>query len=206
MSPSSLAPASRRALGIGLIVGILACGVGCGPAVEFNGDVVEPAVKPTLTGTNWSGETFDLSSLEGDVVLVFFGYTYCPDVCPMTLHKMTQLKAKLGSAGEDLKVVFASVDPYRDSVEKLSQYVPNFDPSFYGVHLDEDELDAAKDSFGLTVQYSQPQDGPGSDSFYYVDHTGSYFVLDRTGALRLKYPPNATVDLLWPDIRYLLES
>lgn len=178
----------------------------CGSSFEFNGDLVETEEAPQLFGTNWNGEPFDLATLEGDVVVVFFGYTFCPDVCPMTLHKMTQLREKLGSSGADLQVVFASVDPHRDTVEKLSQYVPNFAQDFYGVHLDFDQLETAKDSFALTVQYGQPKDGPGTDSYYYVDHTGNYFILDRSGTLRLKYPPNATVDLMWPDIEHLLGS
>jgi len=180
--------------------------VACGSKFEFNGDLVEDPAPPRLVGTNWDGEVFDLASLQGDVVVVFFGYTFCPDVCPLTLHKMTQLREKLGSAGADLQVVFASVDPHRDSVEKLSQYVPNFEEDFYGIHLDFDQLETAKDSFGLSVQYGQPKDGPGTDSYYYVDHTGNYFVLDRSGDLHLKYPPNATVDLMWPDIEHLLGS
>jgi len=188
------------------LVALAALIVGCDPGYEFNGDVASSATPPTLVGTNWDGEAFDLESLHGHVVIVFFGYTYCPDICPMTLHKMSQLREQLGASAEELEVVFASVDPHRDTVEKLSQYVPNFDSQFYGLHLDFDQLDAAKESFNLTVQYGQPEDGPGTDSYYYVDHTGFYFVLDRSGKLRVTFPPNATVELFRPDIEYLLGS
>ena len=114
------------------------------------------ATTPVLTGVNWNTEPFELGQIEGSVGIVFFGYSYCPDVCPMTLAKMKQLYGKLGERAEDVSVVFVSVDPYRDSVDKLANYVPNFDERFYGIRLEQEELDVAQDSFGLAVQFGQP--------------------------------------------------
>ena len=179
--------------------------LGCQPAARLGGDVVEPPVPaPEVSGTNWDGRPFRLADVRGKVAIVFFGYTYCPDVCPFTLAKLKQLHARLGPRADDVAVVFMSVDPHRDTVEKLSQYVPNFDHRFFGVRLDTDELDVAIEGFDLTVQYGQPKDGPGTPSFYYVDHTGTYFVIDREGRLREKFPPNATVEEMLPDIETLL--
>jgi protein SCO1/2 len=187
-----------------LCLGILAA---CAKTVPFRGEVVDPPTPaPSIVGTNWNGDAFDLGQLQGKVVVLFFGYTLCPDVCPFTLAKLKKVKAELGSAAADLAVVFVSVDPHRDSVHKLAHYVPNFDPSFYGVHLEPHDLDLLSDSFGLTVQYGQPKDGPGTDSFYYVDHTGTYFVFDRQGRLRLKHPPSAKAEDLLPDLQALLAS
>jgi protein SCO1/2 len=181
--------------------------VGCRQAETFNGEVVDSSGEPLeLAGLNWNGERFRLSDHQGQVVIVFFGYTYCPDVCPFTLAKMKQLYAKLGERAEDVAVVFVSVDPHRDTVEKLADYVPSFDERFYGVRLEFDELDTVSEDFDLTVQYGQPKDGPGTDSYYYVDHTGTFFVFGRDGRLRLKYPPNTQADEMLPDVEALLTS
>ncbi len=181
--------------------------VGCRPSQKFNGEVVEPAQPaPELTGVNWDGKPFRLSEHSGKVTVVFFGYTYCPDVCPFTLAKMKQIYSKLGDQAAGMQVVFASVDPQRDTVEKLSRYVPSFDRRFYGLRLEPKDIEAATKGFGLTVQYGQPKNGPESKSYYYVDHTGTFFVLDRAGRLRLKFPPNATVEQMLPDLEKLLAT
>jgi protein SCO1/2 len=177
----------------------------CKPAQKFNGEVVEPAQPaPELSGVNWDGKPFKLSEHRGKVAVVFFGYTYCPDVCPFTLAKFKQIYGELGDRAEDLKVVFVSVDPQRDTVEKLSRYVPAFDRRFYGLRLESKELDAATKGFDLSIQYGAPKHGLETDSFYLVDHTGTFFVIDREGRLRLKFPPNATAEQMLPDLEKLL--
>lgn len=187
---------------------VAAYATGCAPREsEFNGQVIEPPEPaPELTGVNWDGEPFHLSDRRGKVSVVFFGFTYCPTICPMTLNKMKQLEQGLGEQAEDLEVVFVSVDPHRDTVKKLADYVPNFDPSFYGVRLTFDQLDKAMEDFDLTVQYGQPKEGPGTDSYYFVDHTGSYLVVDREGKLRLRYPPTTKPEDMRQDLEVLLES
>lgn len=184
---------------------LLLLGLGCSPAERFNGEEVRPAEEPReLAGTNWDGEPFRLASQRGKVAVVFFGYTYCPDICPFTLVKMKRIYRELGDRAEEVAVVFASVDPGRDSVAKLAEYVPNFDSRFYGVRLEGEDLEAARREFGLTVTYGQPRQGPGTDSYYYVDHTGALFALDRQGRLRLEYPPTVTVERMLPDLERLL--
>jgi protein SCO1/2 len=179
----------------------------CQPQVSWNGTAVEPVVNaPELVGTNWNGEPFALSDLEGKVAVVSFGYTFCPDVCPFTLFKMKQLLGALGERAKEVAVVFVSVDPHRDTLEKMAEYVPGFDERFYGVRLEHHELDTVKEAWDLTVQYGQPKDGPGTDTYYYVDHTGTYFVVDQDGRLRLEFPPNATVEDLEPDLVTLLDT
>jgi protein SCO1 len=179
--------------------------LGCQAAPSFHGQVVEPAVAaPELAGTNWDGQPFKLSELQGKVRIVFFGYTFCPDVCPFTLAKMKEIYAALGERADDVAMVFVSVDPHRDTLEKLASYVPSFDRRFFGLRLEFDELDQVIEDFDLTVQYGQPKDGPGTDSFYYVDHTGTFFLIDREGRFRVTFPPNATVEQMLPDIELLL--
>jgi len=196
--------AAHLCAAVTVLLALLACGV---PRQAFRGEVVaDPQPAPLLVGTNWDGQSFDLASQQGKVTLVFFGYTFCPDVCPFTLAKMKQVYARLGDRAAEVSVVFASVDPHRDSVTKLADYVPNFDPRFYGLYLDFQQLDRVKEAWGLTVQYGQPKDGPGTDSFYYVDHTGTFFILDRQGRLRLKFGPKAAVDDLVADLETLLSD
>lgn len=184
----------------------LVVATGCQPAHQWRGKAVEPKPAPPLVGTNWDGERFTLADLEGRVAVVFFGYTFCPDVCPFALHKMKQIRERLGERGDRLAVVFVSVDPHRDTVEKLASYVPNFHSDFYGLRLEFDELETVQEEWAVTVQYGQPKDGPGTDSYYYVDHTGTYFVVDPQGKVRLEFPPNAAVDDLLPDIEALLDA
>ena len=195
----------------GALLAALIALVGCQPqkaAHQWNGEVVEPPTPAAeMHGVNWDGEPFRFSDTKGKVTVLFFGYTFCPDICPFTLAKMKQIYASLGDErASEVAMVFVSVDPHRDTVEKMARYVPNFDQRFYGIRLEFDELDNVQDGFGVTVQYGQPKDGPGSDSFYYVDHTGTFFIYDQAGMLRLKFPPNATADKMLPDIEALLEE
>src|SRR5262245_58947626 len=131
----------------------LALVAACRPSERFNGQVVEPArPAPRLAGVNWNGRRFDLGDLRGRVAVVFFGYTFCPDICPFALAKMKRVVAELGPAADGLDVVFASVDPQRDTVEKLAGYVPSFDRRFYGLRLEPPEVDAVARRLGLAGQ------------------------------------------------------
>jgi protein SCO1/2 len=179
------------------------CGAS-GPKHTWRGtSIVPPTPASALQGTNWDGSEFDLAALDGKVRIVFFGYTFCPDVCPFALAKMKQLYGALGERADEVAVVFVSVDPQRDSVEKLSRYIPGFDQRFYGVRLESDELDAVAEGFGVTVRYSRPPDG-GDENRYFVDHTGNFFVIDPQGRLRVTFPSNAAHTDMLPDVEYLL--
>lgn len=192
-----------RSIGSILFLGGL---VACGPTHDWRGEAVEAVVAPPLEGRNWNGERFSLDQLQGKAVVVFYGYTFCPDVCPFTLAKLKQVKTQLGDSADQLEVVFVSVDPHRDSVEKLASYVPRFDDSFYGLRLEFDELETVQEDWDITVQYGQPKDGPGTDSYYYVDHTGTYFLIDPAGHLRVTFPPNAKAEDLAADLQALINA
>jgi protein SCO1/2 len=181
--------------------------LGCARSPRFHGQELEPLRKvPQIAGVNWDGKPFRLSDQQGKVAVVFFGYTYCPDVCPFTLAKMKQLYRRLGARADGVEVVFVSVDPQRDTVDKLAQYVPGFDRRFYGVRIESEPLEATLKSFEATVKYGLPKGGLETNTFYLVDHTATFFVVDRQGRLRLKYSPNVTVDQLVPDFEALLAS
>ena len=174
----------------------------CNPAYEYKGAVVDPLRKaPEIVGTNWDDSSFRLSDHRGKAVILFFGYTSCPDICPFTLHRMKRLYAQLGPQAEELAVVFVSVDPDRDSKDKLGKYVPGFDPRFFGPYLGR-SLSATMRAYDVVAKKQKPQ----SSGFYAVDHTGTIFVIDPQGMLHLKFPHDAPVDDLLPDVLHLLKS
>lgn len=178
----------------------------CRRSPKFHGEVMEGERKPELAGTNWDGQPFRLSDHRGKVEIVFFGYTYCPDVCPFTLAKMKQLMGRLGARAANVDVVFVSVDPQRDSVEKLAAYVPSFDRRFYGLRIGPEALPTAIKAFDASVRYGQPKGGLETDTNYFVDHTANFFIVDGQGELRLRFPPNATIDQMLADIETLLTA
>jgi protein SCO1/2 len=179
---------------------------GCEPSYDFRGSVVEPPVQARdITGTNWTGERFSLAQLRGKVVVIFFGYTSCPDVCPLTLSKMKALRAKLGDRADGFSVVFVSADPERDTVGKLADYVPAFHPAFFGLNLDRGELKAALDGLAAAVISNRPPEGEFG-GYYTVDHTSTLFVIDQQGMLRVRLRHDQAVDEMLSDIEHLLDG
>jgi len=129
-----------------------------------------------------SGEPFERSRLEGRWSLLFFGYTSCPDVCPTTLQSLAQIKPELEAAG-DVQVVFVSVDPARDPVERLREYVGFFDPSFEGVTGSKEEIDGLTGELGVYYAVRAPESDQPADAGYLVDHASSLFLIDPEARL-----------------------
>ena len=127
------------------------------------------------------GAPFTRARLDGRWTLLFFGYTHCPDVCPITLSVLKNAKARMADAGsgEPVQVVFVSVDPARDSLEQLGAYVTYFDPEFLGVTGEEANLKALARQLGVLYIRAEP-DANGS---YTVDHTAALFLIDPRGHL-----------------------
>jgi protein SCO1/2 len=184
-----------------LVLALLQC-LSCEPEHVFRGSVVGlPTPAPEIDGTNWDGEPFSLDALQGRIAIVFFGYASCPDVCPFTLAKLATLRRQLGMAGEDLAVILVSVDPERDDLATLAEYVPSFDPSFFGVRIEPARLEAVTKGWFVGVR-KQPPVSPGG--YYTVDHTGTLFVVDRSGQLRVRISQAAELSDILPDVAYLL--
>lgn len=179
----------------------------CSQPHEFVGTLIEPPrPAPQAQGVNWDGTPFTFQDLEGKVALVFFGYTSCPDICPTTLGEFKRIKSMLTEdEQQNVAFVMVSVDPERDTVERLAQYVPAFDDSFYGVRFEEGLLEEVKKSYSI---YSEKVDEKEATSQmgYLVDHTASTLVLNREGGFRLSLSYGTDVNTILPDIRQLLKE
>jgi protein SCO1/2 len=145
--------------------------------------VFRPPANPlAVTGkpfalTSTTGETFTEASLKGTPSLVFFGYTFCPDVCPTTLAETVAWREELGLGYEDLRTIFVTVDPERDTKEVLTDYLGGFDPAVIGLVGTPEQTEAAKAAFAVM---SEKVDS--GDEFYLVNHTASVFLINRDGS------------------------
>lgn len=174
---------------------------------QYAGTVFEDANPASpIRGQNYDGAPFDLAQLIGEPVLLFFGYTFCPDICPLTMMELAAAKEALEkeapALGAALKVVFVSVDPRRDSLARLEPYIHAFDPRFFAVRVPETELEALKQGYGL---YTGPAEGHSLDDEYYLlDHTSRVFLIDREGNWRALFSADVTAEALAADLQELL--
>jgi protein SCO1/2 len=149
-----------------------------------------------------SGKRTTLADFKGKVVVLFFGYTHCPDVCPGTLAELALVKQQLGADGDRMQVVFVTLDPERDRPEILKEYVPAFDPTFVGLYGDADAT--ARTAKDFKVYYKKvPGSGSGT---YTLDHTAAAFVFDPQGRLRLFASYGQDPEALVHDIKQLLRE
>ncbi|HXZ55824.1 MAG TPA: SCO family protein [Burkholderiales bacterium] len=174
---------------------------GCtGPGPSFkNTDITGADYGRELTLTDHTGKTRTLADFRGKVVVVFFGYTHCPDVCPTTLAELKVAREQLGDDGKRVQVLFVTVDPERDTRELLANYVPAFDPSFLGLYGDAAATARVAKEFKVFYQKA-PGKTPGS---YTVDHSSGSYVFDPQGRLRLLVRPGNVSNLV-ADLRILL--
>lgn len=183
-----------------LMVVVAACGQPA--AVKFRlTDVTGANFGKALALTDHNGKPRSLADFRGKVVVIFFGFTQCPDVCPTTLAQMGKVVKELGADGGKVQVLFVSVDPERDTPELLRQYVTAFHPSFIGLSGDAEATARTTKEFKIYVN-KQPTKSGG----YTVDHSAGTFILDQQGRLRLFAQHNAGAALLLEDIRTLLKA
>jgi protein SCO1/2 len=192
-----------RALAYWALVLVLAALAGCGkgePRFQLT-DVTGADFGKELNLTDHHGKARTLQDFRGKVVVVFFGFTHCPDVCPTTMNDLALVMKELGPDAQRVQVLFVTVDPERDTPQVLAQYVPAFHPSFLGLHGNAEATARAAKSFKVFYQ-KQPQAG-GS---YTVDHAAGTYILDQEGRLRLFGQYGAGPQTLLHDIRALLAS
>lgn len=190
----------RRREVFALAVVIVAALAGCGSepgesgptATPLPGTVLDPPKDVAdFTLTDQRGESFTLSELRGKAVLLFFGYTNCPDVCPTTLSEFKRVKQELGDDADRVAFVFVSVDGARDTPERLAAYVGAFDPSFIGLTGDDVSIRSIAQDYGVFFQ----RQTYANDANYLVDHTASTFVVGPEGRLRvvIRYGTDPTI-------------
>ena len=150
--------------------------------------------------TDHNGQLRSLKDLRGKVVVVFFGFTQCPDVCPTSMQELAEVKAALGADGERLQGIFISVDPERDTLELLKAYMENFDPSFLALRPTPEQLPALTKDFKI---YYKKVDGTTPTS-YSMDHSAGSYLYDPQGRLRVYHRYGSGAEALTEDVRLLL--
>jgi protein SCO1/2 len=152
--------------------------------------------------TDHNGQVRHLTDFAGKVVVLFFGYTQCPDVCPTTMTELAGVKKALGKDGDRLQALFVSIDPQRDTPDVLKGYMANFDPSFVALSASPDKLAELAKEYKI---YYKKVDGKSATS-YTMDHSAGSYVYDTKGQLRLFTRYGADPKGLTEDVRILLKQ
>ena len=166
----------------------------------FNAQVMQGVDAPDIELQGSNGQPVSLADFEDQVVVVYFGYTFCPDVCPITLSKLARARAMLGDDADDVQVVMVTVDPERDTPEVLREYAARFDPTFLGLTGDPADIDRIATIYGVYYQAVDTESKAG----YLVDHTSTVMVIDRSGELKLLVSFDATDNEIAEDLSYLV--
>lgn len=187
-----------------LAAGLAACdqlGMGAAGKPVFKGvDLTGAEYARSLSLPDQDGRTRSLADFKGKVVVVFFGYTQCPDVCPTTMAELAEVKRSLGAEGDRVQGVFVSVDPERDTAALLKAYLASFDPSFVALRGSEEQVKAAAKEFKV---YFAKVPGKTPES-YTMDHTAASFIFDTQGRVRVFSRYGAGAQALAEDIKLLL--
>ncbi|MBV9397947.1 MAG: SCO family protein [Bryobacterales bacterium] len=151
--------------------------------------------------TDHNGQRFELSSLRGKAVLIFFGYTSCPDACPTTLSKLSSVYRRLGADAKNVKTLYISVDPGRDTPAVLKEDLGSFELDALGLTGSKPEIDKVVALYGATYEIIPT---PDSAAKYTVAHSTTIYALDRDGRTRMEFPYEATVDQIVAGLRKVL--
>ena len=194
-------------VGIGsfLLVGIVAVlAIFLGKPASFlgatYGEPYPPA--PEFALARADGTSFQLSERRGEVVLLFFGYTSCPDVCPTTLAELNQALTQLGADADRVQVVFITVDPGRDTPQRVQEYVNHFNSEFVGLSGTEEELTKVWTDYGVFREVVEGTSALG----YLVNHTARVTLIDADGNLRISFSFEMPVDDIVHDLKLILKE
>ena len=152
--------------------------------------------------TDFNGQPRSLADYKGKVVVVFFGFTQCPDVCPTSMQELAEVKRSLGADGDRLQGIFVTVDPERDTAEVLKAYMGNFDPSFLALRGSPEQLAAVAKDFKI---YYKKVEGK-TDTSYTMDHSAGSYVYDPAGRLRVYHRYGSGAQALAADVATLLKE
>ncbi len=166
---------------------------GCAP--KFNGGVIDPPLPaPDIQMADHNGHEFKLSDYRGKLVLVFFGYTNCPDECPATMAHLKLALEALGDKAQNIQVVMVTTDPVRDTPQALKDFLAHFSPTFIGIPGTPEQLEKVWKDYGVTVLNG----GETHSSFTYV--------IDKKGDIRETFTPDTTSDEMASDLKILLKE
>jgi protein SCO1/2 len=157
----------------------------------------------TFRMTSDLGKPVTAATYRGKVVVLYFGYTHCPDVCPLTLVHLHTVLQRLGKGADDVRILFVTVDPTRDTVPVLRQYVTAFDPRIVGLTGSQDEIAKLAKRYRSFYQRETPKTASGE---YEVTHSSAIYIFDREGRARLLATPGSTNDAIFHDLKILVEQ
>jgi len=207
---------SSRLVTLGLVLGAVVVGLITARLLLsafqphfYAGTVLQsPTSAPALDGLALAnGEPLDMAAFEGDVVMLYFGYTNCPDVCPTTLSTAARARESLSEADRArTQLVMVSVDPERDQIDDLQTYVEFFDADFLGAGGSAEDIHTAATRYGIyyVLNNDDLTDGEAADPNYTVDHTANLLGVAPDGSLRVIWAPDVTSDALADDLQELL--
>lgn len=190
---------------LGLVLGLVLVAVIALPRLRpytFHGTVLQsPQPAPDFELTAAHGQKVSLKDFDGKVVMLYFGYTFCPDVCPATLSELRGAMEILGAQAKDVQVIMISVDPERDTPEILAEYVTHFHPSFLGVTGTPEEIAKVATLYGIFYEAHEGTTATG----YLVDHTATVMVIDQDGHLKLVFPFGTPAGDIAEDLEHILK-
>jgi protein SCO1/2 len=168
---------------------------------SFHGTLMQsPSQAHDFTLTSHTGQPVRLSDFRGKVVMLYFGYTFCPDVCPATLSEVAGAMDLLGETAEDVQFMMISVDPERDTPANLATYVAHFDPGFLGLAGTPEQIAEIATLYGIFYEKNEGSAATG----YLVDHTATITVIDQEGHVKLIFPFGTPAKDLAEDLDYLI--
>ena len=174
---------------------------GCDSRPQFvNTDISEAGYARDFALTDHAGKPRTMADFRGKAVVIFFGYTQCPDVCPTTMTGMAEALKLLGGDAAKVQVLFVTVDPERDTQQLLAQYVPVFNPSFLGLYADAQTIARTAQEFRVFYK-KQPGSTPTT---YTVDHSAGSYVYDQQGRLRLYIKHGEKPEVIANDLKLLI--
>jgi protein SCO1/2 len=171
------------------------------PPYQYQGSVIDPPIPAadfTLTGTD--GVPTTLSDQRGKLLMVYFGFTNCPDECPLTMANFARLREGLGKDADSVRFMMITVDPERDTREQLRSYLDKFDPSILGLTGTPDELAPVWKDYGVYVSVPEHH----HDESYDVEHTSRVYLIDSRGNWRLTYTIDTDWQVMAADLQYML--
>ncbi len=170
---------------------------------RYQGSQIDPPVPAAdFTLTDQNGQAFTLSDQRGKLDLIFFGYTNCPDVCPITLTTYARVRARLGDQADNVRFIFITVDPERDTTVQIKTHLAHFDPQIIGLTGTRLELEPVWKEYGVF----QSQHESADLAHYDVDHSSRIYVVDAQGNWRMTYPAEMDWQAIVSDVQHMLKD